>query len=215
MERRHQNLNCTSSSLSNLSEKEQVCAGGLSGLELKHWRWPNSPLMQCMERNEKRFLYYYYMWPASLCIPLLSPRVWLWKSSKLPRSYLCTDWVPGSPGRRDEPFFLFVKADSMTVHSPSHFGLGTLVGCRLCNRKHEGKVFCSCTFQALGLLVNAPESQGGDTQLWNMEVWAACLLISPWVWSLKKGKFIPERERAPHLLSKILLEDDLPMAPPL
>lgn len=36
-------------------------------------------------------------------------------------------------------------------------------GCRLCNGKHAGKVFCSCTCQALGLLVNAPKSQGEYT----------------------------------------------------
>lgn len=97
----------------------------------------------------------------------------------------------------------------MTVHSLSL----TLVGCRLCNGKQEGKVFCSGTSQALGSLVSAPGSQGEYTAVKHGGVSGLSSDLPPWVWPLKKGKFTPER--APHLLSKILLEDDLPMAPPL
>lgn len=84
--------------------------------------------------------------------------VWLWKSSKLHRSY------PWPTGYLVTQVTGMNRSFSLSKLTPWLSTLSlTLVGCRLCNGKQEGKVFCSCTSQALGSLVNAPGSQGEYT----------------------------------------------------
>lgn len=137
--------------------------------------------------------------------PYFLRRVWLWKSSKLHRSY---PWPTGYLVTQVTGMNRSFSLSKLTPWLSTHFG-----GLQTLQWKARRQSVLQLHLPGPRLTGECSRESGWVHSCKIRKCERPDFWSPPWVWSLKKGKFTPER--ASHLLSMILFEDDLPMAPPL